>query len=567
MIRVQDNWEAAFEASPRAEVEALLPAFLMSSRWFGGKARTIRSARFSDVLRVDKVDRPMILGFIEVSYTEGGVETYSIPMTAAFEAEADRINREHPQAILSALNIVHPWGELSGILYDALWNEGCVYSLLTSMGRRAQFQGSSGIAVGSSTAVFDEAAIGDHAAAASVLTGEQSNTSVKFGDRVIVKLYRRIEPGINPELEVGRTLTARHFTHSPSVIGALEYVQEAHEPTTLALAQIFVPNQGNAWDYTLAQLSSYFDHLSALDAHPKVNRPHEADQHSRSMNATDFLLGYVNSANLLGRRTGELHLALGQPGDENAFTPEICTSSYVQSRIQTMQQSATRAFTLLRGRLSTLSKTDQEKAHKVLGQEPSILNRLGILAGQPVTALRIRCHGDYHLGQVLYTGGDFVIIDFEGEPAKPLTERRTKHLPTVDLAGMIRSFHYAAHVALRKRTMRHPDAPSFMHEAEQWYGTACTAFLKGYRTTVAEANFSPPSRQEFNLLLDVHILDKALYELTYELNNRPDWVGLPLTGILQCVEASLVIDDEDDLEHAKTPGPSLAAQPRDEVNQ
>jgi maltose alpha-D-glucosyltransferase/alpha-amylase len=380
------------------------------------------------------------------------------------------------------------------------------------------------------------------------LKGEQSNTSVKFGDCVIMKLYRRVEPGVNPELEVGRTLTARRFPHSPALIGALEYVKERAEPMTLALAQTFVANQGNAWDYTLTQLSRYLDGILALD--DKGGEGGEVThKRSKQESATSGLLfDYRDTANLLGRRTGELHMALGQPSDAAAFTPETCSSSYVQDYVHAMQQSATRALALLRHRLPSLSESDREQAKAVLEQEPTLLDRLGTLSRQPLSALRVRCHGDYHLGQVLYTGRDFVIIDFEGEPAKPLAERRRKFLPMVDLAGMIRSFHYAAHVALRTVHAQHPgvsNRPDLLPWVEQWYRTARTAFLRGYRTTAGQAAFSPRSQEEFNILLDVHMLDKALYELTYELNNRPDWVGLPLAGLLQSVETSQAIEDED----------------------
>ena len=234
MITIQHNWERAFDGPARADIEELLPAFLTSSRWFGGKANTIRSAHFSDVLLVDLEGTRMVLGFIVVSYVEGGVETYSVPMTAAFEKKADQIRRDHANAVVGSLNVVGPKGNQMGLLYDALWNEDCVYSLLNSMGRRAQFQGSSGTLVASATPLFDSRAAPSRTPV-SVMKAEQSNTSVKFGDRVIMKLYRRVEPGINPELEIGRTLTSRKFQHSPAVVGALEYTHEVRSRSTLGL--------------------------------------------------------------------------------------------------------------------------------------------------------------------------------------------------------------------------------------------------------------------------------------------------------------------------------------------
>lgn len=571
MITVQDNWTAAFDGPLRAEVEERLPAFLMASRWFGGKAKTIRFTKFADILQEPSGDGSMVLGLIDVSYDEGGMDTYTLPMTAAFDTEADRIQHDHPQAIIAPLTVTHLQRKRSGILYDAVWDADCAYSLLTSMGRRAQFLGASGTLAGSATELFDEAASRAQAAPSSVLKGEQSNTSVKFGDCAIMKLYRRVERGINPELEVGRALTARRFPHSPALIGALEYVREHAEPMTVALAQSFIANQGNAWDYTLTQLSHYLARILTLDDKGRVSEREAHERSNQEPTASDLMFDYRDAANLLGRRTGELHMALGQPSDAAAFAPEICSSSYVQSRVSAMQQSATRALSLLRRRLPALADTDRELANTVLHQESILLDRLGTLARQPLSALRIRCHGDYHLGQVLYTGNDFVIIDFEGEPAKPLAERRSKCLPIIDLAGMIRSFHYAAHVALRTVYGQQPippTSPDLNSRIEQWYRTACTAFLRGYRTTAGEADFSPRLPQEFNLLLDVYVLDKAFYELTYELNNRPDWVGLPLAGLLQSIETSLIRDDMDNGVPVKNePAPSATGQGRDEVNQ
>lgn len=570
MITIHEKWEGALDGQARAAVEELLPSFLRSSRWFGGKANTISSAHLSDLLRVDMSEPPLTLAFVEVSYAEGGMETYTVPLTAAFEAEAERMKRDHPNAIIGVMNVIHPQGNHIGVLYDALWNKDCAYSLLTCMGRRAQFQGASGTLVGSATALFDEIAVRPDTSPVSVMKAEQSNSSVKFGERVIMKLYRRVEPGINPELEIGRALTARNFRHSPSLVGALEYTHERGEPTTLALAQTFIANQGNAWEYTLSQLSRYFDRISSLDRESHLSEPPSGEQPNSPPENTSFLFDFVDSADLLGRRTGELHMVLGQPSRDPAFAPETCSSPYVQARVQTMQRSASRAITLLRSRLSALSQTVQERAKMVLEQEPAILNRLGSLNQAPVTAMRIRCHGDYHLGQVLYTGQDFVIIDYEGEPARPLPERRAKYLPIIDLAGMIRSFHYAAHAALRQRADHQPIEQAIQNlvpYAEQWYRSACTAFLRGYRAIAEKAPFSPRSQQEFNLLLAVHLLDKAVYELTYELNNRPDWIALPLSGILQCIDSSAPYDDEAWAEHNPDVCTSFTEQPRDEVNQ
>ena len=280
-----------------------------------------------------------------------------------------------------------------------------------------------------------------------MMKGEQSNTSIRFGDKAIVKMYRRLEQGVNPDLEIGRVLTARDFRHTPGVLGALEYVRERQEPMTLAIAQQFIANTGDGWRYTVHELQQYFDRIVAMRGDSSLRPGHPAAPN-------DLLGGYGEAAARLGQRTAELHITLAQSTDDRAFAPESCSPEYLQLRCEAMLQLAERSLTLLRENVARLPEVDRSKAQQVLEMEPAIASRMRALLTVEPTALRIRCHGDYHLGQVLYTDGDFVIIDFEGEPARPLAERRTKHLPIVDLAGMIRSFHYAAYVALRERVAR-----------------------------------------------------------------------------------------------------------------
>ena len=308
---------------------------------------------------------------------------------------------------------------------------------------------------------------------------------------------------------------------------------------TLALAQRFIANQGNAWDYTLSQLSKYFSRIDDLPQ-KEIAASSATIQIDSPSAPEDLYFGFIDAARLLGRRTGELHNALSETRADPAFAPEPCSTSYVRQRIQAMQRSTTQAMALLRDRFSTLSASDREQAQTVLKLEPTILDRMESLSRVPLTAMRVRCHGDYHLGQVLYTGQDFIIIDYEGEPARPLAERRGKHLPLIDLAGMIRSFHYAAHVSLRQRGQQAGNRrmPHLEPWAEQWYQSVRATFLAGYRAVAGKKHFSPQSEHEFDLLLDLHLLDKAIYELTYELNNRPDWVALPLKGITQCMDSS-----------------------------
>ena len=286
------------------------------------------------------------------------------------------------------------------------------------------------------------------------MKAEQSNTSVKFGDRVIMKLYRRVEPGLNPELEIGRTLAVRNFHHSPSLVGALEYHHATNEPITLAIAQTFIPTKGMHGNIRCPNSAAISTRSPRLDPKQIFSESASIEARKRPSTTADHFLVFIDAARLLGCRTGELHMALGKPAAIRPlprnlvlpmYNPAFKRCNVRHSRTDITAQSFVCAL-----------RSDQEQAKRVLGQEPAILDRLGSLNRAPLTAMRIRCHGDYHFGQVLYTGKDFVIIDYEGEPARPLAERRAKHIPIVDLAGMIRSFHYAAHAALRQRDAHQP---------------------------------------------------------------------------------------------------------------
>jgi trehalose synthase-fused probable maltokinase len=438
-------------------------------------------------------------------------------LAAAFDEAANHLERACPQAVVAALAVEGPEENRTGLIYDALWNHDAAWSLLRAIRAEEQFSGGHGMLVASSTEAFAESLLEAASAGSSVLKAEQSNTSVKFGSHIMMKLYRRCEPGRNPDLEIGRVLTARGFSHSPRVLGALEYCLPSQEPATVAIVHAFIPNQGDAWRYTLDVLEREL-----------------APSSCGSAGTTALSGGYADSAETLGRRTAELHLALAQATDDPALAPEPCTPAYWRRLADRMTSSIADALALLRSRLSDLNEEARRQADLVLAMERDLASRAGALVKLNLEGLLIRCHGDFHLGQVLYTGRDFVIIDFEGEPARPLAERRAKHVPIVDVAGMLRSFHYAAHVGLQGIEKRAPDArPSDLKErARQWYEATAKIFVASY-LAAGTAPFWPASPDERDMLLEAYVIEKACYELSYELNNRPGWVGVPLNGLLQ----------------------------------
>ena len=245
---------------------------------------------------------------------------------------------------------------------------------------------------------------------------------------------------------------------------------------------------------------------------------------------------YLASAELIGQRTGEMHVALASDGTDPAFAPEGFSSFYRRSMYEGMRTLAKHTFGFLTKRLKQLPEEGQAEARRLLDQEKEIFRRLRAILDLKITGQRTRHHGDYHLGQILYTGKDFVITDFEGEPARALSERRSKRSPLKDVAGMIRSFNYAAVTGLRSGAIRAEDAAALEPWARFWNLWVAAAFLKSYVGAAGQSTFLPRSRDEMKVLLDLLILEKAIYEIGYELNNRPEWVRVPVRGVLEIIQ-------------------------------
>lgn len=542
MLTVTGGWESLFQGRTKADLETLLPDYLRGRRWFGGKARTIRSVQILEAIPMAHVihERKASLAMLKVDYVEGKPETYALPLTFAAGGRAVEVESVLPQTIVARL---HMNGD-EGVLYDALWDKSFSLGLLGAIANHRHFAGRNGDIEASPTHAFRHLLPSvEEADEPAIMKAEQSNTSVVYGNRLILKLFRRLEEGINPDLEIGRFLTERGFAHIPPVAGALEFRRSSGEPVTLAILQGFVVNQGDAWRYTLDALDRYFERVLGKRVGVETMALPRKDllaltEEVLTPPATELIGAYLEAARLLGQRTGELHVTLGQDSDDPDFSPEPFSDASRQTLYHGMLALADQALPLLRKHLTSLPEAVQGNAETVLDLEGEIRRRFQLIRDRQFTAMQIRCHGDYHLGQVLFTGNDFVIIDFEGEPARPLRERRLKGSPLRDVAGMLRSFHYAAYAALIGKVagVRQEEFSFLEPWARFWYLWVSVAFLTAYLAVSTRAPFLPENREEIRMLLEAHLLEKAVYELGYELNNRPDWVKIPLRGILDLLE-------------------------------
>jgi maltose alpha-D-glucosyltransferase/alpha-amylase len=534
-----------YRRGKKPALEAALLGYIRQRRWFGGKARYIRSAEIEDVIALpyDSVAAHLIL--IRIDYSEGEPESYLVPVTLAWGEEAGRIVDELPQAVIAHLKLKEKDGNEKGIIYDALVSPDFRSALLNLMARRRRFKGEKGEVVAYRTRKVFRRIYGSPGEPyeSRLLKGEQTNTSVVYGDRLKLKLFRRLEEGISPEFEIGRFLTeVEPFANVPPVAGAIEYRARWREPLTLGILHGYVHSEGDAWQYTQDSLGRYFE---AVLARPGVAAPVPAGsllditgEEIPSIIA-DTIGPYLVSVQLLGQRTAELHLTLASAVDDQNFVPEPFSMAYQRSLYHSMRGSAAHVLQLLTQNMSRLPDEVRADAQGVIELEKAIIGRFQEITRRKVSGMRIRCHGDYHLGQVLHTGNDFVIVDFEGEPARHLGERRIKRSPLRDVAGMIRSFHYAAYAALHRRVatgFRTEDLPVLQDWAQAWYRWVSAVFLKSYLEIMAETPVLPRTPEEMRTILDAYLLDKAVYEVNYELNNRPDWVALPLQGILQVLK-------------------------------
>jgi maltose alpha-D-glucosyltransferase/alpha-amylase len=544
ILTVDNDWQEVLDENNHVQLEQALRGWLPSRRWFGGKARRIRSVHIKETIPVTMGAEKAFLVFLQVDYLYAESEMYCLPLACAFGEKADEVCLKTPALVLAHLTLNQ--SNKDGVLYDAIGNRTFCLALLALIQGRRIVPGELGELAPTRTAVLRRLHGQDLRALEPALSkAEQNNSSVIYGDRLILKFFRRLDAGPNPDLEIARFLTEHDFPHTPPLAGALEYRGRNEDSITVAILTSFVPGCKDAWVFTLDTLGRFFERVQtvsaadtkALLAHtPSITRlPPE-----RIPPGTAEMIGtYLENARIIGERTAELHRALASETEDRDFAPEPFTAHDQRSLYQSMRNLARRNFQLLNQRLKSLPADTQGLAQQVLGLESKILNRFRAIYERRLDAARIRYHGDYHLGQLLYTGKDFLIIDFEGEPALAIGERRLKQSPLRDIAGMIRSFHYAAHAALERQaefstlqTGRRKELESW---ARFWSRWVSVVFYSSYRQAAGVVAFLPANNADLQLMMDAYLLRKAVYELGYELTDRPDWVWIPLQAILELV--------------------------------
>ncbi len=518
--------------------EALLE-YVKHARWFGGKSRTISEINISEnaALSGPTIGRLLVL---EVTYTADPSEHYLLPVCYTTGSHADQLLEDVPQHVICRVST----DSHEGVLYDGVQDERLQTELLAIVAEARTIQGDEGTFHGMPGSAFEQIAGVHYTTLASrALKVEQSNSSIVYGQSFFMKLYRKLEMGRNPELEMISFLSEQTgFTQLPPYGGAIEYRRPDRLPMTIALLQGYVASTADAWSYTLDEVIRYFDRILKKPHTPPpatdsvsllFTSPEETPQALKFLDSR-----YLAMVRLLGTRTAEMHRALESSTRLESFSPEPFTLQYQNALYESMR-------ILVRGTFETFSRSREslpgdirERVMSVLSLENAVLETLDRLTHHEIPATRTRIHGDYHLGQVLYTGDDFIIMDFEGEPARSINERKVKHSPFKDVAGMIRSFHYAAHGALfLRKSFTNEEIEYLKPWTEPLFQAVGSAFMNAYLKTAGDADFVPPDRAELEALLHIFLLEKAVYELGYELNNRPEWVRIPVGGIEHVIQS------------------------------
>ncbi len=536
-----DAWQQLSNKRAQSAIEKHLPHYLAGCRWFGGKSRTIRKINVSECIILPIKNEMGAILIIEVSYNEGLDELYQLPVSFIVEGLSAFLMNQHQQSVMFPVNV---GGEV-GYLYDGMYSAPFRSYLFTLMAKNKKAKEDGGKLLGRSVSSVKHFMQSQKEGVSSrVLTAEQSNTSVVYDKQYFFKIYRKIEHVTNPDVEVTRYLSeTADFEHIPAYAGELALTDSKKQELTLGMMLTLVENQGDAWEYMNDVIDRYYERVSLGQegqAIPNLRgtfvKPVEYDK------APDIIQSLIGGApaeraSLLGIRTAEMHIALAAYPEVKDFEPEAFSLHYQRSLYSSLQTLVRTTYQSLDRGIKNLPDTFADTAQEVQGIKKEVLQRFKQIYAHKIDALKIRTHGDYHLGQVLFTGRDFVILDFEGEPARAYSERRLKRSPLRDVAGMLRSFHYAAYGSLFSRETYLQGNADYLEEwAEQWNHYMSGFYLKSYLETASQHDFIPSEQEDFNILIQTFLLEKAIYELNYELNNRPKWSIIPMKGILYVMQ-------------------------------
>ncbi|SNB68447.1 maltose alpha-D-glucosyltransferase/ alpha-amylase [Arboricoccus pini] len=515
MVLGPDYQEIRGGHAGRDLVLQVMPEYLPKQRWFAAKDRVLQKITLgARALLREPQGGGFFLGELEVAFKDAADQRYLLPLTIAWGEE----HLDQNSALLPYILARVRRGPKIGVLYDATQSDEFPRRIIRMMAAARDIAVEGGKLKCYSGRLSNRLEI-EPDVSVRRLNAEQSNTSILVGDDAIVKIYRRLEPGIHPEPEIGRFLTdVAGFANTPPLLGSIERIAEDGTSCSYAACFGFVANQGDGWSFTL-------DHIDrTLDEYRVATDEVRASEEPHGM--------YLAIARLLGQRTGEMHKAFAIDTDDPAFAREPLTREDLELMRREVRQQVEAGFAALEAAREGASDAMRASIDEALTYKAEAEQIIDAIAEVPEGLTKTRFHGDYHLGQVLIAQGDIMILDFEGEPAKSIDERRAKSSPIKDVAGMMRSFDYAAWAAVFRYAESDPAAfDSLLVPALSWRQQAQEAFLAGYNDAIGEASFYPADPNSAAALLELFTLQKLFYEVAYEAANRPTWLSIPLSGL------------------------------------
>ncbi len=510
-LMLQKPW-AAFAQDQEAILaleQGVFYTYMQKCRWFAGKARILKFLKIQQFLTMPIEDGLAYLIILHLGYSFGDEEKYAMPVSFLPE-DYELLKQVNPKAFITKITVEGKSGWLIDAIYDFRFQRQLFEDIWTNASVK-QGNGALSYHKGKGLAPTDE----NMGYLCVIPDLEQSNSSLIYGNKYFFKLYRKLFREINPEVEMLQFLTEKGgFKNIPAYCGSLVYERPNTAPVTLGLMMQKVVSKSDSWVATGDDLNTFL--FKFVD---------------KQFTIPDDVFEKVE---LLGKRTAEMHLALLTDKKNKAFKPEAFNPEYIKFLQGHLTKLLNKRITLLKENYSKLDKNAKALADDFINSESVIKNFFEKIASNDLKSSRVRIHGDYHLGQVLFTGTDYLIIDFEGEPESSITDRKIKHSPLKDVAGMIRSFHYAVCAKLYFSSETQGIDPARLGKAaDRWYKLITDAYVDAYMQTMGNISAIFGNRTELNFLLQLHLLEKSVYELGYELNGRPDWIKIPLKGIQQ----------------------------------
>ncbi len=539
-ISLHRTFEEIFQGHRRADLQGLLTPYLQRQPWISRERCQISSLQVEDAVPIEKAPDLAMLLLLQVDFNNGEAGQYLLALGILTGEPAQRVLERAPRIVLGKILA----GKQLGLLCDLHDDASFHVRLVDLIAQRKRRRGRQGEILGMPAKALESERNGPNGK-----RGQQPETTGAHTDKIglRLKIFRQIDEGPNPELEMSQYLSGdNRYAHTPPFSGAIEYRRSRHQAMTLAVLHELPPHQGNAFELALDSLHLYLEKALTGPQPTPATAPREAAWKLASSSippeASERVGSFLEPIGRIGQRLGELHLALAA-AREDGFTPEPFTVYYQRSIYQSMRSQACEIFQALRQDPDALPAPIRQQAGVLVGREEQVLKKFASLLEHKISARRIRCHGDFHLAHVLVRGQDFVISAFEGEQSRSIAERRIKRSPLRDVAAMLLSLHYASATALSNQIPdggihREQDIQRLQPWAAYWTTWVSAAFLREYFQITRSTGLFPTSEDELATLLEVYMLDRALFELARDLRMGSRWLAIPITAILELLQLS-----------------------------